>query len=146
MRQLTLTQSQVQQMIAHARAEAPLEACGLLGGEDGRVLQVYPAVNVLQSPTRYQIEPEQLLSILESIDAQGCGPDPLAIYHSHPHGPGIPSKTDVAESYYPNSVYIIIAHPDSLTPSLRGFRIVDGEVSEVQLKILNDRQRQRQDA
>ena len=138
MKQLALTQSQIEQMFAHARAEVPLEACGLLGGKNGRVLRVYPAVNAANSPTRYSIRPEDLLASLDDMEANGWGSDPLAIYHSHPHGPEMPSPTDVAESYYPNSVYIIIANPGRRKPSLRAFRIVDGMVSEVALQTVNN--------
>jgi proteasome lid subunit RPN8/RPN11 len=138
MEHLTLTRAQVEQMIAHARTEAPLEACGLLGGKDGHVLRVYPALNALHSPTRYLVQPADLLTTLEDMEARGWGPDPLAIYHSHPQGPETPSETDVAESYYPDSVYIIITHLDRPRPSVRGFRIVAGEVSEIELKIEHD--------
>jgi proteasome lid subunit RPN8/RPN11 len=140
MQRLTLTPAQVKQMITHARTEAPLEACGLLGGKNGRVLRVYPTVNALHSPTRYLIDPEQLLDVLEAMEAEGWGPDPLAIYHSHPGGPEKPSQTDINESYYPNSIYIIIAHPERPKLSLRGFRILDGRVREVELVILSDQQ------
>jgi proteasome lid subunit RPN8/RPN11 len=133
MKQLTLTQSQIEEIIAHARAEAPLEACGLLGGENGCVLRVYPAVNAASSSTRFSIRPEDLLATMVDMEAKGWGADPLAIYHSHPHGPETPSPTDVSESYYPDSVHIIIAHPDRRRPSLRAFRIIDGLVSEVAL-------------
>jgi proteasome lid subunit RPN8/RPN11 len=142
MKHLTLTRSQVEQMIAHARAEAPLEACGLLGGENGRVLRVYPTVNALHSPNRFLVQPEQLLEVLQALEAEGGGPDPLAIYHSHPCGPETPSETDIAESYYPNSVHIIIAYPSRSRPSLRAFRIVSGEVSEVELWVDGDQNAQ----
>lgn len=139
MHQLTLTESQAEQLISHAQSEAPLEACGLLGGENGRVLEVYPAVNALASPNRYQMEPGQLLSFFESMEAQGWGSDPLAIYHSHPRGPETPSETDVSESFYANSVYVIIAHLERPRPSLRGFCIRGGQINEVELRILDDR-------
>ena len=138
MNRLLLTQSQVEQMITQARAEAPLEACGLLGGKNGRVLRVYPATNALHSPSRYLVQPDDLLAALEDIEAQEWGPEPLAIYHSHPHGPETPSETDVAESAYPRSVYVIIAHLDREKPALHGFHIVRGQVSEVELKIIQD--------
>lgn len=138
MDQLTLTQSQVDQMIAHARAAAPLEACGLLGGKDGCVLHVFPATNAAHSPTRYLVEPADLLDALTKMEAQGWGLDPLAIFHSHPTGPETPSEIDVAESHYPNSVHVIIAHPHLSSPSVRGFRIADAQVSQVQLKIVDD--------
>jgi proteasome lid subunit RPN8/RPN11 len=135
---LTLTTAQVQAMITHARAVAPFEACGLLGGVEGRVRKVFPMDNALQSRVRYHMDPEQLFSVLEEIEERGWGNDPLGIFHSHPQGPTTPSVTDVAESYYPNSVYILIAYPERPRPSVRGFRIVDGDVTEVPLKILDD--------
>lgn len=138
MEALALNRSQAEQMIAHARAEAPLEACGLLGGVDGRVLRVFPATNALHSRSRYLIQPEDLLAALIAMEARGWGPDPLAIYHSHPRGPETPSETDVREAQYPDSIYLIIAYPHYLEPSLRGFRIVDGQVSPVELTILDD--------
>jgi proteasome lid subunit RPN8/RPN11 len=140
MEQLTLTPSQVEQMISHARSEAPLEACGLLGGINGQALRVYPTVNVLQSPTRYLVKAEELLAAMKDMEGQGWGSDPLAIFHSHPNGPETPSETDIDESYYPNSVYIIIARLQRPRPSLRGFRIEDGCVNEVPINIQNSHQ------
>ena len=84
------------------------------------------------------VQPADLWAALKDIKAQGWGSDPLAIYHSHPHGPDIPSETDVAESHYADSIYIIVAHLDRPRPSVRGFRIAAGKVSEVELKIVND--------
>ena len=138
MEPLTLTQSQAKQIIAHARAEAPLEACGLLGGRQRRVLQIYPARNTLRSSTRYLVEPVELLAALQDMAERGWGPDPLAIYHSHPRGPGTPSETDIAKAYYPDSIYIIVAHLERPRPSLRGLSIIAGQVSEVELKIMCD--------
>jgi proteasome lid subunit RPN8/RPN11 len=136
--ELTLTQSQIEQIVAHARSEAPIEACGLMGGSNGRVLRVYPAINALNSPTRYLLQPADLLAALMDMEARGWRPDPVAIYHSHPRGPETPSETDVAESFYPESIYIIIAHLDRPTPSVRGFRIEREQVSEVALRVVHD--------
>jgi proteasome lid subunit RPN8/RPN11 len=138
MERLVLTQSQVDQLIAHAQSEMPNEACGLLGGVDGRVLGVFPTANALNSPTRYLVQPEDLLAALQEMEAQGWGVDPIAIYHSHPRGPETPSKTDVEEAHYPDSVYIIIAFPNRQYPSVRGFRIRDGEINQVRLTILSN--------
>lgn len=137
MERLSLTRPQVERILAHARAEAPLEACGLLGGQDGCVLRVYPMENALQSTTRYAMRPVELFEALQAMEAQGWGTDPLGIYHSHPQGPETPSIADIAESYYPDSVYIILAYPLRREPSLRGFRIANGQVGEVELRILD---------
>jgi proteasome lid subunit RPN8/RPN11 len=133
---LELTQAQIDLIIAQARAEAPIEACGLLGGKDGRVLKIYPAVNELASPTRYTLRPQDLLAALEDMEDRGWGIHPLGIYHSHPHGPETPSPTDIAESHYPDSIYVIVAYPDRPQPSLRGFQIANGHYQEVPLEIV----------
>jgi proteasome lid subunit RPN8/RPN11 len=109
-----------------------------MGGSDGRVLRVYPAANALNSPTHYLLQPADLLAALTDMEARGWRPDPLAIYHSHPRGPETPSETDVAESYYPESIYIIISQLNRLKPSVRGFRIVDGVVDEIPLRVVRD--------
>lgn len=136
MERLTLTRSQATQIIAQARARAPEEACGLLGGNRGRVLRVYPTSNTLHSPTRYQVDGEEQWAALKDMAGRGWEPEPLAIYHSHPCGPETPSETDVAQAYYPDSIYIIVAHLDRPQPSLRGFRIIEGQVHPVQLEIV----------
>ena len=136
MERLTLKQSQATQIIAQARARAPEEACGLLGGHRGRVQRIYPTTNTLHSPSRYQIDGEQQWAALKDMAERAWEPEPLAIYHSHPRGPETPSETDVSQAYYPDSVYIIIAHLDRPEPSLRGFRIIEGQVYQVELEIV----------
>jgi proteasome lid subunit RPN8/RPN11 len=61
----------------------------------------------------------------------------LGIFHSHPAGPPIPSATDIAQALYPDSVYVIIALNQS-PPSVRGFRIVEGQVNEVVIMTKDD--------
>ena len=119
-------------MLVQARADAPLETCGVLGGRDKRARAAYPLDNVLCSPVRYRADPEGLL--VAFLDLESRGWDIVAIYHSHPAGPDRPSATDVAEAYYPDAAYVIIslAHEP---PSLRGFRIVAGQVSEIPLVV-----------
>lgn len=120
------------QIVAQARAGAPLETCGVLGGQAGRALAAYPLANALRSPARYHADADELLAAFLDIEARGW--DMVGIYHSHPTGPDKPSATDVAEAYYPDAVYVIVslAHEP---PSLRAFQIVDGQVSEVGLVI-----------
>ena len=113
------------QMIAQARADAPLETCGLLAGRDGRATRVLPVLNVLRSRVRYNMGGSQ-----EFFDAMAaCDFEPLAIYHSHPQGPPVPSPTDIVESFYPDAIYIIISLAQE-PPSVRAFRIAGGVVTE----------------
>jgi len=120
-----LSRAFLHQMIAQARADAPLETCGLLAGRDGRATHVLPVPNVLRSHVRYSMGGGQ-----EFFDAMAaCDFEPLAIYHSHPHGPSVPSPTDIAESFYPDAIYVILSLAQE-PPSVRAFRIVDGAVTE----------------
>ena len=58
----------------------------------------------------------------------------LAIYHSHTASPAYPSQTDINLATYPDSIYLIVSLAEGEQP-LRGFRIDDGEVSEVELTV-----------
>jgi len=121
------------EIIAHAREEAPNECCGVLGGRDGRVEKLFRAVNAEKSPYRYNVDPHDLLRIYRECDANGW--DFLAIYHSHTHTEAYPSPTDVSLAAWPESVYIIVSLADPEIPVLKAFRIQDGRVSEEELGI-----------
>ncbi len=126
---ITLSRAQLEQIVAQARADAPLETCGLLSGQHGRVARVLPVPNAARSPVVYHMDGQ------EFADAMGaCDFSPLGIYHSHPQGPPIPSPTDIAQAFYPESVYIIISL-EREPPSVRAFRIVDRQVTEVEMTI-----------
>lgn len=116
-------------MIEQARADAPLETCGLLAGRDGRVTRVLPVPNALHSPVAYQMDGQALVDAM-----MACDYEPLGIYHSHPAGPPVPSSTDVAKAFYPDSVYVIISLAQE-PPSVRAFRILGGAVTQVELQI-----------
>ena len=116
------------EMLAHLRGDLTQERCGLLVGDRDRVARVLPIPNALRSPVRYFMDGQELA---DALLAYG---EPLAIYHSHPFGPPTPSPTDVAEATYPDSYYVIVSfHVEP--PSVRAFRIAEGEVTEAQLII-----------
>ena len=59
--------------------------------------------------------------------------------HSHTHTPAVPSPTDVGLAFYPDALYVLVslsedeADPATGDPSVRAWRILDGEVTEVPL-------------
>ncbi len=122
---MRLSRAFLDQMITQARSDAPLETCGLLAGREGRATRVLPVPNVLRSRVRYNMGGGQ--AFFDAMAA--CDFEPLAIYHSHPQGPPVPSPTDVAESFYPDTIYVIISLAQE-PPSVRAFRIVGGIVTE----------------
>ena len=118
------------QIIEHIAGEAPLEACGIVAGQHDQSLKVYPITNILQSPVRYEMDPQQQVRAM--IDLEGHGWELLAIYHSHPNGPAAPSPTDINESYYPEAVYLIFS-PEDGEWKCRGFVIDEKQVYEVKI-------------
>jgi proteasome lid subunit RPN8/RPN11 len=131
-------------IIDHSRREAPLEACGLIVGDrpaaaGGRAARWVPLRNASQSPYRYTIDPDDLLRLtIETDDADEVF---WAIVHSHVGSPARPSPTDVRESHYPDSLYVLLSldpnEADAVSgdPGIRAWRIVDGAVHEVAVTI-----------
>lgn len=130
---LTLPRSYVDEMIAHAREEAPNECCGIIAGADGRPVKLYRARNAEASPYRYNVDPQDLLRIYREADANGW--EFLVIYHSHTHTEAYPSPTDVRLAAWPDAYYVLVSlqHPDR--PVVRAFRIRDGQVTEEELHV-----------
>lgn len=130
---LTLPRSYVDEMIAHAREEAPNECCGIIAGADGRPVKLYRARNAEASPYRYNVDPQDLLRIYREADANGW--EFLVIYHSHTHTEAYPSPTDVRLAAWPDAYYVLVSlqHPDQ--PVVRAFRIRDGQVTEEELHV-----------
>jgi proteasome lid subunit RPN8/RPN11 len=105
---LELTAAQLHQIIIHLESCLPEEACGLIAGAGEQAQRVLPVENQLHSPVRFQMTPAAQWAAFEEIAAAGL--DLLAIFHSHPHGPGHPSPTDIAEFFYPDTI-VLIASP-----------------------------------
>lgn len=116
------------EMIAHAREGAPLEVCGVLAAEDGRVTHIYRARNADQSPVTYRIDPQDQLRIFKEIEEKGW--KLWGIYHSHPASRAFPSATDVRMAFYPEAYYLIVSLQRPENPVIRGFRIFGGKILE----------------
>jgi proteasome lid subunit RPN8/RPN11 len=123
-----------EEMLDHARAEAPNECCGLIGGRDGDLTTLYRAENSEGSPLRYNLDPQDQFRIMRQMEESG--EELAAIYHSHTHSPAYPSQTDVNLAFYPDALYLIVSLADGGEP-LRGFRIEreTGKIEEAELVI-----------
>jgi proteasome lid subunit RPN8/RPN11 len=132
---LVFSAAQLAQLFAHTQAAAPNEACGLLVGHNRRVTEVLPAGNIASSPrVEYLMDPHDQIRHFQVIEDQGL--ELLGIYHSHPSSEAYPSATDLSMAYYPEAVYAIVSLLPDVAPTLRTFRIVDGQISEVAFKVL----------
>jgi proteasome lid subunit RPN8/RPN11 len=134
---IRLPRTLVDSIRAQARAEAPLEACGLIPGtapaaDGGKPLRYVPCRNALASPVRYTVHSEDLLRV--TVDADVAGGVIWGIVHSHVRSPAVPSPTDVDLAYYPDAVYLVVSLADE--PGLRAWRIADGSVHEVGLEVV----------
>jgi proteasome lid subunit RPN8/RPN11 len=119
-------------MRRHVQRRAPLEACGLLAGGDGRVEWMTAVRNKAGSRVRYLMDPSDQWRAFNKMEQMGL--ELIGIYHSHPNGPRHPSATDIQESMYP--VVQVIWYRENGIWQAGGFWIGSGVVSEVSLQII----------
>lgn len=110
MTKIFISQINHNKIIAHAKKFSPVEVCGILAGLGNKIIGVYPVPNILNSLTRFQMEPMKQLRVLTRIDSLGL--DMIGYYHSHPEGPNRPSATDCEENHFPH-VFSLIASKES---------------------------------
>jgi proteasome lid subunit RPN8/RPN11 len=127
------------EMVAHAREDAPNECCGMVASHDGRAVRVYRARNEQASPFRYVVDGRDLLRVTDEIDDAGLRLG--AIYHSHVRSEPYPSQTDInlaltpdgASQVWPGTLYFIVGLQDE---EVRAWDIrPGGEVAEVSLEV-----------
>jgi proteasome lid subunit RPN8/RPN11 len=119
-------------VIAHARADAPNECCGMIASRDGVAVAVHRARNAAASRFRYEIDGMEQYKIQSAIEDAGL--DLGAIYHSHTRSAPLPSETDINLAFYPDAVYLIVGLAGE-EPDVRAWTIRDGQVSEAALEI-----------
>ena len=122
------------EMVEQAKAEAPIEACGILAGNGGRVEKLYKMTNADNSSDHFMMEPEEQFAVVKDIRSSGL--EMLAIYHSHPETPTRLSAEDIRLAFTPDVVYVIVSLQDSSRPDAKGFLIENGDVTEVSVRII----------
>ena len=107
MTQFTIVERVLSELLAHAREANPAECCGVLIGRGQHITSSQRSPNLAASPdTRYELDPAVFIRARREARDQGL--DVLGFYHSHPHSDAAPSATDLAESMYPDLVYLIV--------------------------------------
>jgi len=140
---LTISRSDLQTIIEHCAAAYPHEACGILGGREGRVDKVYCMKNARPGTTTYELDPEEQFRAMKDIREAGLSM--VGMFHSHPGGHAYPSSVDVEKAYwpgtglpnYPSAVYVIVSLLDRASPVARGYLIEEGTVSEIPLAVID---------
>ena len=116
-----------EQLIAHARTDAPNEACGLVAFRDGVAERYLPGENTLASPYRFELRPADPADFFLEDDGYE-----LAVFHSHPETAPRPSRTDIENiGLWEGRPYLILS---LATGELGGWRIQDGRVEPLSLE------------
>ena len=128
---LTIPQAIYDAIIAHARKDFPLEACGILGGTAGVVSEYYPMANTDKSNEHFTMEPKEQFAVIK--DLRSKGKEMLVIYHSHPETPARPSEEDIRLALTPGVSYLIVSLAEA-APEVKSYRI---EKNRVRLESLS---------
>ena len=134
---LTIDQATYDAIVAHARKDHPDEACGVVAGPVGsdRPARFVPMLNAAMSPTFYEFSSADLLALYREMDDRD--EEPVVIYHSHTATEAYPSRTDVSYASEPGAHYVLVSTRDPDVEEFRSFRIVDGVVTEEEVKVVS---------
>jgi len=125
-----ISRSQLEDLIAHAREEAPNECCGYMTMHDGKVEEVVRAQNERASPYGYQLDAQSQIRAWRLGEEDGYE---IAVYHSHPRSAPEPSQTDINLAVFPEWLQVIVSLAEE--PPVRAWRIADGRVEEEPLTV-----------
>jgi [CysO sulfur-carrier protein]-S-L-cysteine hydrolase len=125
-------------IVAHARADHPDEACGVVAGPAGsdRPERFIPMTNAERSPTFYRFDSMEQFQVWKEMAKRD--EDPVVIYHSHTATQAYPSRTDISYASEPGAHYVLVSTRDAQRAELRSFRIVDGAVTEEEVRVVPD--------
>ena len=138
----------VEEVMAHALAEQPLECCGLLAGvveeakrgenageSVGRVLRRYPLVNAAASPREFLSDARSMFDACTDMRVRGL--EMLAVYHSHPTSQPVPSRTDLERHGMENVVCMIVSLA-AAPPEVRAWWLTETEYREAQWMVIDE--------
>jgi proteasome lid subunit RPN8/RPN11 len=104
---IRLRPENLEAMLEHVHSVLPYEACGILAGRAGRVLEVIPIKNIAQSPVCFKMDPQQQVETQIRIEDEGM--ELIGIFHSHPAGAAHPSEQDRREAAYPEAAFVVLS-------------------------------------
>ncbi len=133
---LVIRRDLVEAMVAHARADHPDEACGVIAGPEGsdQPGRFIAMTNAERSPTFYRFDSGEQLKVWRAFEDSGEAP--VVIYHSHTATEAYPSRTDISLAQEPDAHYVLISTRDAVEHELRSYRIIDGVVTEEPVTIV----------
>ncbi|CAB1277326.1 Mov34/MPN/PAD-1 family protein [Candidatus Nitrosacidococcus tergens] len=134
MERIIIPRTIANQLLAQAQASSQQEICGLISALDGIPTRCHPVENIASYPdTQFLLNPETQIRVMNQIREQG--ESLFGIYHSHPHSPPIPSKSDTIQAAYPEAFYFIISLNIKGVLEMRCFKFQQGAYRELELEL-----------
>ena len=132
---LTISAELRAKILAHALADHPDEACGVIAGpaDTGRPERFIPMLNAERSPTFYRFDSLEQFRVWREMDERD--ETPVVIYHSHTATEAYPSRTDISYASEPGAHYVLVSTRDPDRPEFRSFRISHGVVTEEEVVV-----------
>jgi proteasome lid subunit RPN8/RPN11 len=140
---LQINSSDLEPIVEHSKEDFPKEACGIMKGRmhmnDGKrvneVAKIYRARNIHENPfIGYKMHAEDMYKAFVELDTNL---ELIGFYHSHPHGPNAPSKTDIDECNYHDSSFLIVSLEDFENPDVSAWILYEDRVEKEKILILN---------
>jgi [CysO sulfur-carrier protein]-S-L-cysteine hydrolase len=133
---LTISAALQAKILAHARADHPDEACGVVAGLSGsdKPERFISMLNAERSPTFYRFDSLEQLRVWREMEERG--EEPVVIYHSHTATEAYPSRTDISYAMEPDAHYVLVSTRDPERDEFRSYRIADGEVTEEEVAVV----------
>ena len=138
---LTIDQATYDAIVAHAKRDHPVEACGIVAGPEGseRAERLVEMVNAAGSPTFYEFDSTDLFQLYKDLDSRD--EEPVVVYHSHTATEAYPSVTDIGLAMEPGAHYVLVGteeHGNNEGPvEFRSYRILDGVVTEEEVTVVD---------
>lgn len=131
---MQLTSEQVRILRKETRDKYPVEACALLFGKSAKekavVEKIVMTPNILQSPTRFQIDPQLVFDFFEQAEREEL--HFIGLFHSHP-APHNPSTIDIRYMrLWGDAVWLI---QSSKEDSIAAFQMIKGEARRIKVTV-----------
>jgi [CysO sulfur-carrier protein]-S-L-cysteine hydrolase len=123
----------INKILGHAQRCAPEECVGVLSGLGKDITGWHPLKNSLQETTRFLADPKQQIELFKKLRSEQK--EVVAIYHSHPKTPPVPSELDLSQSEYQNALYLIVSLSTEGCLEVNGYLINNGQASPESLTI-----------
>ena len=134
MKSIHLPRTIVNKLLSQAQSHADIEVCGLISAKAGQAENVYPVDNIsLDKQHLFEMDPKNQIQAMKAMRENN--EQLFAIYHSHPDTAAEPSIKDIAQSSYPETLYLIISLSTKGVLQIKGFYIRDNNIEAVELAI-----------